>query len=92
MAVAAGARRRIALGHRGEARAVDVEREDPLDLAARRAGLRGAEISTRARRRGAHAARPRPAVAVGHEREVQMARVRRGAWPAGAKPARKLTA
>ena len=66
--------RGVALAHVGEARAVDVEREDPLHLARRGARLGGARDLDHDRPvAAAHAGAGGPPFAVGHEGQVQMA-------------------
>ena len=66
--------RGVALRHRRKARAVDVEREDPLDLARRGARLGGArDLDDELAVLAAHARPGGPPLAVGHEREVQVA-------------------
>ena len=66
--------RGVALAHVGKARAVDVEREDPLDLARRGARLGGPrDLDHELAVLAAHAGPGGPPLAVGHEGEVQVA-------------------
>ena len=66
--------RGVALPHRREVRAVDVERQDPLHLARRGPRLGGArDLDHELAILAAHARPGGPPLAVGHEREVQVA-------------------
>ena len=79
MALAEPADDGIAVGHRGEPARVDVERQHPLDLAARRVGIRRSERVDRDRPlAGADARAARDVGAVRHYGDVEMARARLG--------------